>query len=881
MIWAPEWARKKIQEAEEKQRTTLDLRWTGSRHNEPLKQIPDEVFEMEHLEGLDLRFNRLTAVPEAIGRLRNLTVLDFGGNWIAALPEAMLRLESLRTLRLQSNRLAALPEWLPGLTSLTDLDISRNPLAELPDWLGDMRSLTRLHMAGPAGYELEEAPGWLAELRNLVYLDLGGHRLADLPGRLAGLQTLSTLQLNDNRFTAIPAVLADMPALEALSLNNAYVAWTAKGPESYPSRNAIKVIPEEIAALPRLRDLRLGGNPIEEPPPEVVGKMESGQSVDLAKIRDYYRQRRETGTDCLYEAKLLIVGEAGAGKTSLARKLQDPAYRLRGDEESTQGIGVLPWQFALSDGRPFRANIWDFGGQEIYHATHQFFLTKRSLYLLVADTRKEDTDFYYWLNAADLLSDHSPLLVVKNEKQDRHREINERQLKAEFSNLAGVLAANLADNRGLDDLVGEIKHQVRRLPHVGAALPRTWVRVREALEKDPRPYIGVDEFLEICQKNGFDRLEDKLQLSGYLHDLGVCLHFQDDPILKRTVILKPEWGTAAVYKALDNPGVIRNLGRFTRADLRRIWDEPQYEGMHDELLQLMMRFRLCYPLPNQDGAYIAPQLLTENQPEYRWDEEGNLLLRYRYEFMPKGILTRLIVAMHPLLEDQRLVWRSGAILAREGARAEVVEHYSRREVRVRVSGRQKKGLMAIVTWELERIHDSFNRLRYSALIPCRCVKCRDSQEPYFYPLEVLQRCVAENRAEIQCQASFDMVDVWAMVNDTPALRRPSGRDLPGAEGRAAPGRLRAVHDLLAAAYIEGDLRRLFVYTDNTALRPLQNELSAADGLEQMIEKAIRYCDTRGLLPDLLREVEKDRPKVFSSFQEARKLPGRSAEDRSP
>ena len=132
------------------------------------------------------------------------------------------------------------------------------------------------------------------------------------------------------------------------------------------------------------------------------------------------------GTECLYEAKLLIVGEPGAGKTSLARKIQDASYQLRGDEESTQGIGVLTWQFALEDGRPFRVNMWDFGGQEVYHATHQFFLTKRSLYILVADTRKEDTDFYYWLNAADLLSDHSPLIVVKNEKQDRHREINER-----------------------------------------------------------------------------------------------------------------------------------------------------------------------------------------------------------------------------------------------------------------------------------------------------------------------------------------------------------------------------------------------------------------------------------------------------------------------
>ncbi len=51
--------------------------------------------------------------------------------------------------------------------------------------------------------------------------------------------------------------------------------------------------------------------------------------------------------------------------------------------------------------RDFRVNIWDFGGQEVYHSTHQFFLTHRSLYLLVADDRKEDTDFNYWLTLSN------------------------------------------------------------------------------------------------------------------------------------------------------------------------------------------------------------------------------------------------------------------------------------------------------------------------------------------------------------------------------------------------------------------------------------------------------------------------------------------------
>ena len=73
------------------------------------------------------------------------------------------------------------------------------------------------------------------------------------------------------------------------------------------------------------------------------------------------------------------------------------------------------------------------------------------------------------------------------------------------------------------------------------------------------------------------------------------------------MILKLKWGTDAVYKVLDNPSVIRNLGRFTRLELEVIWDAPEYEDKRDELLQLMMDFQLCYEIPTQTGTYIAPQ----------------------------------------------------------------------------------------------------------------------------------------------------------------------------------------------------------------------------------------------------------------------------------
>ena len=99
-----------------------------------------------------------------------------------------------------------------------------------------------------------------------------------------------------------------------------------------------------------------------------------------------------------------------------------------------------------------------------------------------------------------------------------------------------------------------------------------------------------------------------------------------------------------------------------------------------------MKFKLCYEIPGSPGNFIAPQLLSENQPDYTWDETDNLILRYTYEFMPKGILTRFIVEMHRRIADQKLVWRTGVVLEKDKARAEVMEHYGARRITIRVSG---------------------------------------------------------------------------------------------------------------------------------------------------------------------------------------------------
>ena len=345
---------------------------------------------------------KLTEIPVEVFELEWLEVLNLGGNQITTLPEAIARLQKLTTLYLGHNQITILPEAITYLQQLTYLDLRGNQITTLPETI--------------------------ARLQQLIILNLSDNQIRTLPEPITDLQQLNILNLRGNQITTLPEAIARLQQLTCLYLSN----------------NQLTTLPEAIASLPQLTTLYLSNNPIEKPPLEVVEK-------GIWQIKDYFRQLKAEGTDYLYEAKLLIVGEGGAGKTTLTKKIENPNYQLQ-EEDSTKGIEVTKWRFS-ENGREFQVNIWDFGGQEIYHTTHQFFLTKRSLYILVADTRKEDTDFYYWLNVVELLSDNSPLLIVKNEKQDRHREINERQLRGQFTNLKETLASNLKTNRALEDIL--------------------------------------------------------------------------------------------------------------------------------------------------------------------------------------------------------------------------------------------------------------------------------------------------------------------------------------------------------------------------------------------------------------------------------------------
>ena len=112
------------------------------------------------------------------------------------------------------------------------------------------------------------------------------------------------------------------------------------------SANLLGTLPESIIELKSLTTLGLSDNPLISPPIEIA-------TQGIGAIREYFRQLGQEGVDHLYEAKLLILGEGGAGKTTFANKILDSNYVLK-EEETTKGLNVLKWTFPMEGNRQFK-----------------------------------------------------------------------------------------------------------------------------------------------------------------------------------------------------------------------------------------------------------------------------------------------------------------------------------------------------------------------------------------------------------------------------------------------------------------------------------------------------------------------------------------------
>ena len=734
--------------------TTLVL--LGPSYNVPAS--PDQWPETWQTAQALYQLNQVVpGLAAKIATLSNVLSLDLSCNKIGDEGAASLAaLTQLRSLSLKYNDISSTgAARLATLANLQSLDLQSNYIGD--DGIKSLSSIARLTSLNIWGNRVSaKGAEYLASLGDLAALVLSYNKIEDAGATfLAGLKNLTSLELIGNGIgNEGVAKLAALAKLAVLRLSYNHIG------DASP-----------LSSLGNLECLEIvKGNNLTHQPPEIVAKGDDA-------LLNYLREIEAQGEDYLYEAKVLILGEGRSGKTSLLRRLYQPALPLPAEEETTKGIDIHHHEFNGLVGQAFRLNVWDFGGQQIYHATHQFFLTKRSLYVLLDDTRSNnksvhDEGFKYWLEMIEVLSEASPVLIFQNEKAGRSKSIDEAGVKCRFPNVMEVHAGNLEHSHATASLAKAIHYHVQHLPHVGEAVPAQWLTIRleiDELKKD-NPYITQADYLQLYEKHLPADRDKALKLSSYLHDLGVFLHFQEDPLLGRYVILRNDWATEAVFRTLDDEPTKARHGYFGRHDCARIWADSTYVEMHPELLALMEKFELCYKLPDQrTDTWLMPQLLSPSAQEAvaNWAQSDDLVLTYQYDFLPKGLVSRLMVRMHRFVLQPDLCWGSGTLFEKGDTQLLAsLASASGQEVELRARGPEAKSLRDVIASDLDALNATFEGLRDKVrkLVPCICSQCRQSTNSARYEEPRLLKRKADGKLSIECPESYEDVSVHELLN---------------------------------------------------------------------------------------------------------------------
>lgn len=571
------------------------------------------------------------------------------------------------------------------------IDLTGKGLRSLPREIGLFHNVIELRLAGN---NLTSIPDSIRNLRNLKRLYLQDNYLSYLPMEIVSLTALETIFLQNNELKELPSQIGSLCNLQELDISN----------------NSLRTLPSSATKLSSLREIRLQGNHIPIPP-------EIGVRSSLDIIA-FVLQVTAEGARSISEAKVLFVGEGGVGKTSLVKRMIEDGFDEF--EPKTEGILIRNWHVNVF-GRWIRMNVWDFGGQEIMHATHQFFLTERSLYVLVWDARQEDDygQLEYWLNVVQSFSNDAPVIVVLNKTDIGLTEIDRRWLKRKFPSIKAFVNTSCKNGTGIAELKDHISWQVHQLYHTTTTWPSKWFLVKNQLELTNKDYISLAEYDDLCSQVDIESEDDRRNLLQFLHDLGIVLSFHKDVRLCDTNVLNPEWATGGVYKILNDEKLF-GKGLLDIDDLARILNSTRYpRAKHGFIINIMQKFELCYQIDDRGKTqFLIPDLLTKQQPFFKWDFKYSLAFQYDYNFLPGSVISRFIVRMHSFI-DKGQAWRNGALLRDGKNRALVISDVTAKKIFIYVDGPQttRRDLLAKIRINFEHIHRTISKIEAAAKVP--------------------------------------------------------------------------------------------------------------------------------------------------------------------
>lgn len=462
-------------------------------------------------------------------------------------------MERIVELLLYNNQLRSLPTSLGTRLgrSLTSLALNNNAFDSLPDALLQCRQLRALYLSNNRIRAIP--PRAFAAWRHLLVFTAARNALTSIPSEIALCTALKELNLAGNRILRIPPELARCAALKDLDL----------------SSTDLVALPASLHSLAKLQTLALDGCPLLVPPPAVVAR-------GVAAIRRHLADLHAASTRCL-RIKLLLVGRENIGKTSVARALAraavahisapDPAplggsggnnngaaasasggalsssggsndnesspklgklLKLGKDSKrllSTDGIAIetialdyLPANGGARERGALQCHVWDFAGQDLYGATHQFFVSPHSIFLVCFDLREPEStsSVQHWLETiAAHIGPDAPVMLVGTHLDDpqctdvRVDAILDHlydKYQERFPGIFSYAPVSATTGLGIPELRSQIEAVASRTSVVGRALPPPVVALDAALVQlratRVPPVINWSEWTRLCAQCG-------------------------------------------------------------------------------------------------------------------------------------------------------------------------------------------------------------------------------------------------------------------------------------------------------------------------------------------------------------------------------------------
>lgn len=744
-----------------------------------LSSIPGDLFSLNKLQELSLDKNNLTRLPKEISNLRKLRELELHHNHILELPPEIGELKNLQKLLLSDNNLTQIPVEICKLKKLKYLDLNNNNLVNLPREITQLHRLKYFDLRGNPDLKIpieitekvnepkiiinyyeafsrilncqkeEEAelnlsnlqlcklPEEINQLNNLQNLNLQRNKLIEIKD-IKNLISLISLKVQHNEITDISFIKEFKDLIELdISHNPIHDISFVKELNNLKELNIIQTKVENIEFLKEIENLKtlsLDSEHLEKFADTLVELKsinlilwENGQVTKIPievfsqfkfgeDLHRYYFKTSEGYTKELNEAKVLVVGEASVGKSSLIRRLVIGDYIH--SRIPTEGIIInKDWKVKVNT-HEVQLNIWDFGGQEIMHATHQFFLTKRSLYLLLLDSTldEEANRIEYWLEKIKILGGNSPVIIVKNKSDLKQLTLNQKGLSSEFPNIKGFYDISCQSNEGISLLKNEIINETGKIKGIHDDLPIAWFNVKETLENSESDFISYQEYRELCKEKGVEE-KDEERLINLLHNLGTVLNFKDDlRINDETNVLNPHWVTDGVYKIINDRQLFDSKGILQLEMLRNILENSKYPIEKQLfLIDMMKKFELCFEIPEAKHHYLLPDLLSKEELNTgNWTD--SLKFEFHYNVFFSSIFSRLMVKMHKIV-SKSTYWKTGMVLeykiANEVVNEALIEVQTTKTknakivISIRGNENTRRDFLSQIRGKLSEIHGSF------------------------------------------------------------------------------------------------------------------------------------------------------------------------------